>query len=158
MRCFAKHEIFTQSVPFSRDVVGLAVSVLPDPRSDPDSQHTFVAGLELIYPGNMPNAVLGYRLPGNQIMIDLQARPLKGFEVMIGEGGIHAILPLFHAMKDWIGKPVDGFHEARGPVRLSTDNEILAISADFDEIGNYIPSWLRILAMKGSGFNGNWLT
>lgn len=130
--CFTKHEPLTQSVPFSRAVVGLAISVLSDSRSDPDPENTFVAGLELIYPSDMPNTVLGYRLPGNQIMIDLQARPLRGFEVMIGEGGVRAILPLFNTMSDWIGKPIDGSDDFCGPVRISTDNEILALSADFD--------------------------
>lgn len=61
----------------------------------------------------MPNTVLGYRLPSNQIIIDLQSRPLGGFKVMIGEGGVHAILPIFNPMKNWIGKPVDEFY---GPV------------------------------------------
>ncbi|CAI7625862.1 unnamed protein product [Penicillium glandicola] len=132
--CFAKHDTLTQSAPFTRDVVGIAISVLTDSRSDADSGQTFVAGLELIYPGDMPNIVLGYRLPGNRIMIDLQARPLRGFEVMIGKGGVRAILPLFNVMNDWIGKPVDGYHESRGPVRLSTKNEILALSVDFDKL------------------------
>jgi hypothetical protein len=129
--CFTKHETLTQSVPFSRDVLGLAISVLSDPRSDSDSPLTYVAGLELIYPSDMPNTVLGYRLPGNRIMIDLQARPLRGFEVMIGEGGVRAILPLFDTINNWIGKPVDGLY-LYGSVRISTDNEILGLSADFD--------------------------
>ncbi|KGO74347.1 hypothetical protein PITC_008710 [Penicillium italicum] len=128
-KCLTRHKVSTQSIPFSRAVVGLAVSVLSDPCSDPDSPHTFVAGLELIYPSDMPNTVLGHRLPSNQIMIDLQARPLKGFEVMIGEGGVRAILPVFNTMNDWVGKPVDEFC---GPIRISTDNEILALSVDFD--------------------------
>ncbi|KGO45450.1 hypothetical protein PEX1_094350 [Penicillium expansum] len=127
--CRTKHEALTQSVPFSKDVVGLAISVLSDPCSDPDSPHTFVAGLELIYPSDMPNTVLGYRLPSNQIMINLQERPLRGFEVMLGEGGVRAILPVFSKMNDWIGKPVDEFC---GPMRLTTDNEILALSVEFD--------------------------
>lgn len=132
-KCFAKHEPLTQSVPFSRDVVGLAISVLSDPRSDPDSPLTFIAGLELIYPSDMPNTVLGYRLPGNRIMIDLQERPLRGFEVMIGEGGVRAILPLFDTMSNWIGKRVDGKQQDFcRPVRISTDNEILGLSVDFD--------------------------
>ncbi|KAJ5941471.1 hypothetical protein N7516_001639 [Penicillium verrucosum] len=130
--CFAHHEPSTQSVPFSRDIVGLAISVLSDPRSPPDSRLTYVAGLELIYPSDKPNTVLGYRLPGSRIMIDLQERPLKGFEVMIGEGGVRAILPLFEKMNNWIGKPVDRSVDFRGPVRISTDNEILGLSVDFD--------------------------
>ncbi|KAJ5197391.1 hypothetical protein N7449_007870 [Penicillium cf. viridicatum] len=65
-------------------------------------------------------------------MIDLQARPLKGFEVMIGEGGVRAILPLFDTVNNWIGKPVDGLYNFCGPVRISTDNEILGLSVDFD--------------------------
>lgn len=130
--CFTKHETWIQSVPFSRAAVGLAISVLSDPRSDPDSPHTFVAGLELIYPSDMPNTVLGYRLPGNQIVIDLQARPLRGFEVMIGDGGVRAILPIFNPMNDWIGNPVDGFGDFCGPMRISTDNEILGLSVEFD--------------------------
>ncbi|KAJ5602608.1 hypothetical protein N7537_005564 [Penicillium hordei] len=64
-------------------------------------------------------------------MIDLQARPLRGFEVMIGEGGVRAILPLFDTINNWIGKPVDGLY-LYGSVRISTDNEILGLSADFD--------------------------
>lgn len=130
--CFTKHEALTQSVSFSRDIVGLAISVLSDPRSAPDSPLTFVAGLELIYPSDMPNTVLGYRLPANQIMIDLQARPLKGFEVMIGAGGVRAILPLFDTVNNWIGKPIDGVYDFHGPVRISTGNEILGLSVDFD--------------------------
>ena len=113
--------------------MGLAISVLSDPRSDPDSPLTFIAGLELIYPSDMPNTVLGYRLPGNRIMIDLQERPLRGFEVMIGEGGVRAILPLFDTMSNWIGKRVDGKQQDFcRPVRISTDNEILGLSVDFD--------------------------
>ncbi|KAF4763410.1 hypothetical protein HAV15_000729 [Penicillium sp. str.  len=81
----------------------------------------------------MPNTVLGYRLPGNQIVIDLQARPLRGFEVMIGDGGVRAILSIFNPMNDWIGKPVDGFGDFCGTVRISTDNEILGLSVEFDD-------------------------
>ncbi|KAJ5517921.1 hypothetical protein N7453_000343 [Penicillium expansum] len=62
-------------------------------------------------------------------MINLQERPLRGFEVMLGEGGVRAILPVFSKMNDWIGKPVDEFC---GPMRLTTDNEILALSVEFD--------------------------
>ncbi|KAJ6132028.1 hypothetical protein N7471_007243 [Penicillium samsonianum] len=69
-------------------------------------------------------------------MIDLQTRPLRGFEVMIGEGGVRAILPLFNKMNDWVGKPIDGSDYFCGPVRISTDNEILALSADFDLASN----------------------
>lgn len=112
--------------------MGLAISVLSDPRSPPDSRLTYVAGLELIYPSDKPNTVLGYRLPGNRIMIDLQEKPLKGFEVMIGEGGVRAILPLFEKMNNWIGNPVDGSVDFRGPVWILTDNEILGLSVDFD--------------------------
>lgn len=142
--CFTKHETLTQSVPFSRDVVGLAISVLSDPHSDTDSPFTFVAGLELIYPSDMSNIVLGYRLPGNQIMIDLSARPLRGFEVMVGEGGVHAILPLFDTMNNWIGKPVDGY-DFCGPVRISTGNEILGLWVEFDvSRANRQPAYLLV--------------
>lgn len=142
--CFTKHETLTQSVPFSRDVVGLAISVLSDPHSDANSPFTFVAGLELIYPSDMSNIVLGYRLPGNQIMIDLSARPLRGFEVMVGEGGVHAILPLFDTMNNWIGKPVDGY-DFCGPVRISTDNEILGLWVEFDvSRANRQPAYLLV--------------
>ena len=68
--CSTKHDPFTQSVPFSRAVVGLAISVVSDPQAWFTTRDTFVAGLELIY-WDMPNTVLCYRLPGNQIMIDL---------------------------------------------------------------------------------------
>ncbi|KAJ5398685.1 hypothetical protein N7465_009174 [Penicillium sp. CMV-2018d] len=68
-------------------------------------------------------------------MIDLQARPLRGFEVMVGEGGVRAILPLFDTMNNWIGKPVDGEQkDFCRPVRISTENEILGLSVDFDEL------------------------
>ena len=130
-RCYGKHSPLTQSVPFSRAVVGLAISLLPDLRSDADLGETFIAGLELIYPSDTPNTVLGYRLPGNQIMIDLQERPLRGFQLIIEKGGVRAILPLFSA-NDWIGKPFVGFNGSCSLVRISTDNEILALSADFD--------------------------
>lgn len=112
--------------------MGLAISVLSDPRSDPDSPHTFVTVLELNYRSDMANTVLGYRLPGNQIVINLQARPLRVFEVMIRDGGVRAILPIFNPMNDWIGKPVDGMEDFCGPVRISTDNEILGLSVKFD--------------------------
>lgn len=65
-------------------------------------------------------------------MIDLQAGPLRGFEVMIGDGGVRAMLPIFYPMSNWIGEPVDGFGDFCGPVRISTDNEILGVSVEFD--------------------------
>lgn len=64
-------------------------------------------------------------------MIDLQERPLRGFQLIIEKGGVRAILPLFSA-NDWIGKPFVGFNGSCSLVRISTDNEILALSADFD--------------------------
>jgi hypothetical protein len=130
-RCYDRHSPLAQSVPFSRAVVGLAISLLPDLDSDADSGDTFIAGLELIYPSDTPNTVLGYRLPGNQIMIDFPERPLRGFQLMIQKGGVRAILPLF-STNDWIGNAFVGVNDSFALVRVSTDNEILALSADFN--------------------------
>lgn len=51
---------------------------------------------------------------------------------MIRYGGVRAILPIFNPMNDWIGKPVDGMEDFCGPVRISTDNEILGLLVEFD--------------------------
>lgn len=123
VKCHLKYKTLTQSIPFSPKVVGINFSVFSGPKQR--REDTFIAGLELIYPPGTPNATLGYRLPGKQIEIDFDGRPLRGFELAIGEGGIHAIRPLFSAMNSWIGSPGD-------VRRLFTNDEIVALSVELD--------------------------
>ena len=68
-------------------------------------------------------------------MIDFEGRPLRGFEVIIGIGAFRAIRPLFNPMNNWIGRPVNNSEELECEfehMHISTDDEILALSADFD--------------------------
>lgn len=83
----------------------------------------------------MPNNILGYRAPGNQTMIGFEGRPLRGFEVIIGIGAFRAIRPLFNPMNNWFGRPTNNSEELECEfeyMQISTDDEILALSVDFD--------------------------
>lgn len=127
-----------QTVPFSRSIVGIFVSLLRD------HGETFIAGLELVYPPDTPNIVLGYRDSGNQVRVDFRGKSLKGFELVLGRKGLHALLPLFglNPTKEWIGRK-DRFDDKS--VRLSTDGEILALSGVFN-VSRWLLSRVHILA------------
>jgi hypothetical protein len=101
--CWAEHIPFIQTVTLERSVVSLAVSVLRE------GVHTYIVGFELISADiRTPNVIFGYRLPGGQVIIDNRDKQLRGFKVITGNCGIHAIRPILNindTIASWIGLP-----------------------------------------------------
>jgi hypothetical protein len=101
--CLEVHVTFIQPVLLQDSVISVAVSVLRE------WNVTYITGFELISAeSHTPNIILGYRLPGGQVIIDTRDQQLRGFTVISGEGGIHAIRPIFNTHKtiaSWIGRP-----------------------------------------------------
>ncbi|CRL29030.1 Cyclin-like F-box [Penicillium camemberti] len=83
-------------------IVGLGVSIIRE------GTETYVAGLDLLNTDpKRPNLILGYRLPGQSVTINLYGEQLIGFAAIVGEAGIHAIRPIFNKniTTSWIGLP-----------------------------------------------------
>ncbi|KAI2742390.1 hypothetical protein DTO013E5_3682 [Penicillium roqueforti] len=126
-RCRGVHNLLPpQMVTISSELVEIAVSVLAE------DEHSFITGLNLVYGESSPSISLGYQISQKQIKIDLRGQPLKGFEVLAGEGGIQAIRPIFdqkHGIsRSMIGKP----NATCKSVLLNPDGEIKAFAGYFD--------------------------
>ena len=123
--CFSEHTRFSQTVPLSDALIGIAVSILHE------EETTYITGFELIHAGReKPNIIFGHRLPSRQVMMDIQRQPLRGFVVVTGEGGIHAIRPVSDMdSTNWMGRP-DG--EGCRYVQLVPSQDIKALSGEFD--------------------------
>lgn len=66
---------------------------------------TYVTGMEFVSQ-YQPNINIGYKIPGGQVMMDIQS--LRGFEVAIGSGGIRALRFITHSNAlEWLGRPTD---------------------------------------------------
>lgn len=153
-RCTGSNTPFVQAVPIEDSLSALAVSVLRE------GCDVAISGFELIYQNpEKPNLILGYRIPGRQVFIDLRGpgRKLKGFSLITSSGRIHAIRPIFtdnRITSDWIGQeePIhiserslylgsimdtshDGFsraYEKRYCRNISVKKSIKALRARFD--------------------------
>ncbi|KAJ5603317.1 hypothetical protein N7537_006273 [Penicillium hordei] len=120
--CQRKHTPFSQVVLLESSIIGLGVSIIRE------GTETYVTGLDLLNADpKRPNLILGYRLPGQSVTINLY-----GFEVIVGEAGIHAIRPIFNENipTSWIGLP-----KGNGigmTTKLVLERDIKAISGKFD--------------------------
>lgn len=122
--CSSEHIRFTQTVPLSSSLIGIAVSILSE------EEKTYITGFELVHADReSPNIIFGHRLPIRQVIMDVQRQPLRGFVVVTGEGGIHAIRPVFKTDSHWMGRPDE---DACKSVRLVSSEDIKALLRDFD--------------------------
>ena len=113
-----------QAVPLPSSVISLAVSVLREECS------TSITGLDILSADmNNPRTIFGYRIPGEQVLIDLQHRRLEGFSLIFDHDGIHALRPLFESDEDqsWIGQP-----SHIGYCQLRIKKGVTALSGKFD--------------------------
>jgi hypothetical protein len=129
--CHAKHNIFSQVALLESSITGLAVCVIRE------GADTYVTGFDLLYADpKTPNLILGYRLPGHSVTIDLDEQ-LRGFTVIEGEAGIHAIRPIFNnSTAKWIGLP-EGSDICKS-TELVLEQDVKAISGKFD-VSHFIP-------------------
>lgn len=100
--CRRKHIPFSQVARLDSSIVGLGVSIIRE------GTETYIAGLDLLNTDpKRPNLILGYRLPGQSVTINLYGEQLIGFAAIVGEAGIHAIRPIFNKniTTSWIGLP-----------------------------------------------------
>lgn len=128
------HYIWEQTVLMHDSVHQIAVSFLEEQYS------TYITGIEFISKdGKKPNKILGYRAPGNQVIVNIGSpKWLRGFWIASGQGGIHALrvstdYPWIkqHHLSKWIG--CDQVSKPTGKkTRLISEAEILALSGTFD--------------------------
>jgi hypothetical protein len=102
--CGADHKPLSQVVRLEDSIIGLAVSIL---RED---TYTYITGFELVNADpETPYTILGYRIPGESVTIDLCGKQLMGFTIIGGEAGIHSIRPIMKKFKNnkasWVGLP-----------------------------------------------------
>ncbi|OQD66227.1 hypothetical protein PENPOL_c005G06715 [Penicillium polonicum] len=125
--CQRKHTPFSQVVLLESYIIGLGVSIIRE------GTETYVTGLDLLNADpERPNIILGYRLPGQSVTINLYGEQLIGFAVIVGEAGIHAIRPIFNEniTTSWIGLP-EGSKNSK-TTELILERDIKAISGKFD--------------------------
>lgn len=90
--------LYMQTAYIPRSLSKVAISILQE------TGETYVTGIELIC-ASRPNVNFGYKLPGGQIMVDID-KPLRSFEVAVGNGGIHAIgvITELANSSQWLGR------------------------------------------------------
>lgn len=71
---------------------------------------THVTGMELIEDLIEPRLILGYRIPDTTFRISLREKRLRGFDIIAGETGVHAIRAIFDDLtySEWAGQPDQG--------------------------------------------------
>lgn len=97
---------------------------------------TYLTGMELICE-ERPNINIGYKMPGAQIKITVDIKSLRGFEVAVGSGGIHAIRIITdseNSSSQWLG---DGRSDSDGggaciTTQLVSNEEICALRGAYD--------------------------
>lgn len=93
---------FAQTIGLDSAIISLAVSVLRE------GVNTYITGFELIREDTQtPNVIFGYRLPGEQVIIDIRGTELTGFTLVKDRQGFQAIRPILNTAKpvSWIGQP-----------------------------------------------------
>lgn len=89
--CQRKHTPFSQAVLLESPIIGLGVYIIRE------GTETYVTGFDLLNADpQKPNLILGYRLPGQSVIVNLHGEKLIGFAAVVGEAGIHAIRPIFN--------------------------------------------------------------
>ncbi|CAG8020953.1 unnamed protein product [Penicillium nalgiovense] len=129
--CWGEHIPLIQSVSLQEVMIGLVVFILDEPTKT--GTKTYITGFDLISAAaETPNATIGYRLPGRQVTINLHNQELRGFTVVTGDGGIHAIRPIFNnkIVTTWIGR--QGYDKMCNSTQILLKDGIKVISAKFD--------------------------
>ncbi|KAJ5569630.1 uncharacterized protein N7459_009060 [Penicillium hispanicum] len=120
-------------------VVGVGVYLLQE------RDYTYVVGLEIIYDDmQQENTMLGYRLPGSKIVVDVEARRLTGIQVIVGLYGIHAIkVNPYSVSSRWVGQWMPdggGMSEARFWEPINVLKGFFAVSGSLlSRVFAYIP-------------------
>lgn len=143
--CQRKHTPFSQVVLLESSIIGLGVSILRE------GTETYVTGLDLLNADpERPNIILGYRLPGQSVTINLYGEQMIGFAVIVGEAGIHAIRPIFNEniTTSWIGLP-EGSKNSK-TTELVLEQDIKAISGKFDVSSRICPSQMCSISPGGN--------
>lgn len=110
-----------QTVYFSASIVAIHVSLIKQEST------TYVTGLKLV--SDDKSTSMGYALPGGWVMHEI--KQFKGFEVALGERGIHAlriIVDGHSSPSSWIGST----HKACITNRLILQQNADALEASFD--------------------------
>lgn len=123
--CWEEHVPVTQAVTLE-NVISLAVSILPE------GTKTYITGFDLISADSGTPITFGYRVPGRQVTINLRGQQLRGFTVIAGDGGIHAIRPIFNpnVIASWIGQSEGD--SVCNSTKLILEHNIKTISGKFD--------------------------
>jgi hypothetical protein len=126
--CHAEHFSFVQTVVLDSSIVRLAISVLRE------GAQTYITGFELISADiQTRNVNFGSRVPGEQVVIEIQDTKLRGFTLLTGKTGIHAIRPNFDTTSSyvsWIGQP--GGCNVNEPFDISLPQDIKVLWGNFD--------------------------
>lgn len=124
-RCWMEHIPFVQAVPLNDSVTSLAISILPE------GDDTYITGVNLMDDSGESRLTLGYWMPGMTAIVNLGEKRLKGFNIVSGEVGIHAMRAIFDDLtySNWAGQEEGDTFQSR---ELLLDRSIQAFAAKFD--------------------------
>lgn len=94
-----EHAPSAQAFPLNKPVLNLAVYVLRE------AYHTYITGLGLLERDfGEPRLILGYRIPDQYILINIDGKQLMGFNIIAGDHAIYAIQAVFKGDSSrWVG-------------------------------------------------------
>jgi hypothetical protein len=116
---------YTQRIDIPRSLVRIGIPVLQG------LPETYVTGLELICEGrDEANTSIGYRIPGNQRLVDTKA--LRGLDLAMGGGGIRAIRLIIADSTSSAPKWLGNTEYADMTIRLACDGDMSALAGEFD--------------------------
>lgn len=141
--CMMEHTLSVQAFPLNESVLSLAVYVLRE------AYHTYITGLGLLERDlGEPRLILGYRIPDQYHLINIDGKQLMGFNIIAGDHAIYAIQAVFKAGSSrWVGNPegskrcqwITGLNTHHNThrdvpelVRLTTEKGVQAISGKLD--------------------------
>lgn len=106
---------FVQALPLNKSVLSLAVYVLRE------AYHTHITGLGLLEKDfGQPSLILGYRLPDQYVLINIDGKQLMGFNVAARDHAIYAIQAVFKGGSSrWVGN-TDGCKRCQWITGLNT--------------------------------------
>ncbi|CAG7929023.1 unnamed protein product [Penicillium olsonii] len=142
-KCAMTHIPSVQAVPLDTSVSSLVIYVLRE------SYYTNVTGIGLLEKGRgEPSLILGYRIPDQCVLIDIDGKELRGFNIFAGRHAIYALQAVFRfGCSKWVGNqdgsrkcqqiraknpPYDRYRDTPRFMRLTTKNRIRALSAKLD--------------------------
>jgi len=123
--CGMEHIPLKQAVPLSDTVVSIEVYLLRE------GSETYITGLGLVEGGTgNQRLILGYRIPDQYMVIDLDGKRLMGLNVMTRTYGICTIQPIF---EDGLGRCAGDLDMYNTSCKeLTTDTGVKAFSGHFD--------------------------